>query len=114
MLIDLLGEMGCQASAARNASGALDAFAPGRYEVVLLDQSLPDGTGRELAARLRGMDPFVAIVLMTGLDRASELETTGTDHVDLTAVKPLTWDTIGRLVDQGAALHERRRKTGES
>ena len=114
MLIDLLGEMGCQASAARNASGALDAFAPGRYEVVLLDQSLPDGTGRELAARLRVMDPFVSIVLMTGLDRASELETTETDHVDMTSVKPLTWDTIGRLVDQGAALHERRRKTGES
>jgi CheY-like chemotaxis protein len=114
MLIDLLGEMGCQASAARNAASARDTFVPGRFAVVLLDQSLPDGTGRELAELMRVRDPFVALVLMTGLDRAEEIERNETGPVDLTAVKPLTWDTIRRLVDQGAALNERRRKAGDS
>jgi CheY-like chemotaxis protein len=113
MLVDLLGEMGCRVSGARSLRTGREVFAAERFEVVLVDLSLPDGSGLDLAADLRRDDPVVAIVAMTGLDRGHALAAAAPGCVDIEAVKPLGWDEIRDIVNRGAALAAARRKTGE-
>jgi CheY-like chemotaxis protein len=114
MLVDLLGEMGCRVSGARSLRTGREVFAAESFDVVLLDVSLPDGSGLDLAAELRRLDPAVALVAMTGLDREAALAGADRHGVDLEAVKPLTWDGIRDIVNRGAALAEARRRTGET
>jgi len=51
---------------AENGESGLDAFAADRYDVVLLDYSLPGIGGAEVAAEIREQDSRVPVVLMTG------------------------------------------------
>jgi DNA-binding NtrC family response regulator len=56
---------------AHNCSEALAAMQRGPYRMVLFDYHLPDGNGLELFRRLRGLQPGLEGVLMTG-DRSVE------------------------------------------
>lgn len=49
----------------RDAEALLGAFAPGRFDLVLLDVGLPGLDGLELAARLRDVDRDVPLVFVT-------------------------------------------------
>ena len=54
--------------AVTEASGvaqALGYLAVNRYDAVITDQKMPDGTGLDLLARLREIDPAVAVVMLT-------------------------------------------------
>lgn|GEM_PF-1107022 len=52
------------------ASGyeALEAFAPNRFDVALIDLAMPDMAGDRLARELRRLDSRIALVLLTGLE----------------------------------------------
>ncbi len=49
-----------------DGKGVLEKFAPGRYAAALVDLSLPDMSGDEVAAWMRRQDPSLATVLMSG------------------------------------------------
>ena len=103
MLGDVLGAWGCRVELAADASAAEDLFAAGRYELALLDWNLPGRSGLDLAGRLREADPIVSIVLMTGLDRVSELAALAESGPDDTLVKPLELEGLRRVLAESAA-----------
>ena len=53
-------------SGALNCSEGLALLQENAFDLILLDQQLPDGTGLELLQRLREQEPDQAVVMMTG------------------------------------------------
>lgn len=51
-----------------------------RFDVLLCDYELPDGTGLDFLAGIRAVDKAVAI-LWSGLDRSSEIAASGLDGI---------------------------------
>jgi CheY-like chemotaxis protein len=70
---DLLASLGLEAHSAESYEAALEVWEEHGAEigVVLLDFTLGDRTGDELAAELLAAKPDLAIVLMTGMDASS-------------------------------------------
>jgi DNA-binding NtrC family response regulator len=71
------------AAAARVREGGLDA--------VLLDYQLPDGTGLELLNTLRGVDPHLPVVMMTGMSATA---------IAIEAIKRGAYDFIRKPMDE--------------
>jgi len=61
-----LKDAGCTVRAAASLAEARLALSEGRYDVVLLDLRLPDGSGLDFIHELRDATPNVAIVVITG------------------------------------------------
>ena len=53
---------------AAGGADALKIFAPGRFEVALIDLAMPGMPGDRLARELRRLDPYIALVMLSGLD----------------------------------------------
>ncbi|HOX25807.1 MAG TPA: response regulator [Candidatus Krumholzibacteria bacterium] len=115
MLEELLAVEGHRVTVAADHDSALAGFAAARYDAALIDLSLPGGTGPALAAALRRADPPLAIVVLTGWGRESELEALDRTCVDSTGIKPLDLPLLRRLLADAAALTARRRgdRSGE-
>lgn len=60
-----LARLGCDVTEAASGRDAIGAYAPGAFDLVLLDLDLPDLPGQEVAARLRQIDPDVRIAALT-------------------------------------------------
>jgi signal transduction histidine kinase len=82
-----LGEGGfrCMPTLAAGRAAFEAAFAPGRFDLVIADYSLPDYTGLEALAFVRRTDPLVPFVLVSGAlgeERAVEaLRAGATDYI---------------------------------
>ena len=65
---EALAELGYEPTGFTSAAAALEAFRadPGRFDIVLSDESMPDMTGSELAAEIRRLRPGTPILLMSG------------------------------------------------
>lgn len=50
-----------------NASEALAQFAPGRFDMIILDVRLPEMDGLECFKRMRSLDPAARCVFVTGM-----------------------------------------------
>ncbi|HEV8311076.1 MAG TPA: sigma-54 dependent transcriptional regulator [Methylomirabilota bacterium] len=61
-----LGEVGYDVSTAETAQGAVAAFEAQPPEVTLLDLRLPDGDGLEVLRRVRELDEYAPVVMLTG------------------------------------------------
>lgn len=87
LALNALAEGGfqCTPTVAAGRKAFETAFAPGRFDVVLADYSLPDYTGLEALAHVRRTDALVPFVLMSGAlgeERAVEALLAGaTDYV---------------------------------
>ena len=109
MMHDLLSTLGHDLHLAGHGQQALEAFTPGRFPVVILDQSLPGKTGLEIAMELRARDPRVVLVLVSGWGNEDILDSAVDQGVDLTARKPLTVDRIRQLLAEAGLLLDRRK-----
>lgn len=49
-----------------NAEGALSIIKPNRFRMAFLDAKLPDIEGMDLARRIRKVDPFMCVVMISG------------------------------------------------
>lgn len=79
-----------------SAAEATEAVRTSLYDVLLLDVSLPDGGGRELIGRIRGIDPQVRIVCMTGrVDAEDEWRAWGAEAL---LVKPFRIDEMVKVL----------------
>jgi diguanylate cyclase (GGDEF)-like protein/PAS domain S-box-containing protein len=56
---------------ASSVGEAADLLTDGRFDIVLLDLSLPDAQGRDTYARIQGRAPGLPVVALTGLDDES-------------------------------------------
>ncbi len=59
-------EGGFEVSGAYNCSDGIGLLQRTAFDLILLDQQLPDGTGLELLQKIHAEDPFQAVIMMTG------------------------------------------------
>jgi CheY-like chemotaxis protein len=88
LLADLLGELNCDVKAASSIAAALQLAAAERFDVLLSDLGLPDGTGWDLMKQLRDRHAMKGIALSgygTDEDQQRSHEAGFCDHV----VKPV-------------------------
>lgn len=110
MLSDVCESWGCWVEVVGDGAAAEAACAAGLPDVVLVDLNLPDGSGADLAARLRQGESAPGVVVMTGLDRGEALVGLDEAAVDATAIKPLDLDALRRLLAEAAAAGRERRR----
>ena len=86
-----------QVEIAENGAQALDRFAPGCYDLALIDLAMPGLAGDEVARQIKVMDPAVVAVLMTGwpLDETDPRRA----PFDYFLQKPLDLDALEQLLD---------------
>jgi len=65
---ETLAQLGYEPSGFDSSRAALDAFAadPGRFDLVLTDETMPELTGTQLAREIRKLRPDIPIMLMSG------------------------------------------------
>ena len=64
---DVLTTEGYQAEVLNDAEQVIEAIKQGRYQMVILDVSPPEGRGIELLERIRVADSDVCVIAMTGI-----------------------------------------------
>ena len=62
----LLGKLGAQCVRASDGQSALQAMQLHRLALMLVDAKLPDMDGLDLAGRVRGADPAVPVIMVSG------------------------------------------------
>lgn len=55
----------CTVQEAENGNEAIERFKQGSFDIVLLDQRLPDITGLEVLARIKKMNPMIPVIIVT-------------------------------------------------
>ncbi|MCC7493840.1 MAG: PAS domain S-box protein [Fimbriimonadaceae bacterium] len=96
MATRILERLGMTVEAHSQAHAAYEALVsdPGRFDLVLTDQTMPGLTGLQLAARLRDLRPGLPVVVMTGFSQ--EIDPAEVDQLAVAAVlfKPFTAEEL--------------------
>ena len=108
MLADVFGELGCQIKVARDAPQAEQIFSTNKFEMAVIDQSLPGISGLDLARRLRMKDSHLVSVLISGWGQEEILDLAHQTDVDLVAEKPITLEKIVELLNEAGVLYHQR------
>jgi DNA-binding response OmpR family regulator len=102
MLRDLLGLIDCEVTSAATAAEASELIARGRFDLYLLDNWLPGGSGVELCREIRRSDPSTPIVFYSGAGLDSERDEALAAGAQAYLVKPgdvsLLVETVRRLL----------------
>ncbi|MBT3252305.1 MAG: response regulator [Candidatus Marinimicrobia bacterium] len=92
----------------QSALMALKIYQPGKYDVVIIDMGMPEMPGKEVARKIREMDPTVPIIIFSGwaiyLDDDPDLK----GVVDIKLTKPFTLDELSSSISQALSLKENR------
>ena len=107
VIIDLLRNEGFQTAEADGVRTALEIFAPGKYQVVVLDNKLGDGMGVDLCRQLIKLDPTIRIFLFAGATDEVRLEALAAGAIEVLQ-KPYDLTKLSFLVKR-----ELRRSTNE-
>src|SRR5262245_25592107 len=78
-------------SAARGRS-ALNLYRTNDVDLVITDYEMPDMKGFDLARRIREINPSAKIIMLTGLDNATDEE--NSENVDCILKKPATMQIV--------------------
>ena len=102
MLRDLLGLIDCEVTTAATAAEASELVARGRFDLYLLDNWLPGGSGVELCREIRRSDPSTPVVFYSGAGLDSERDEALAAGAQAYLVKPgdvsLLVETVRRLL----------------
>lgn len=94
----------CSVTPAASEDGAVELFAKGGFDVVLLDYCLEEGNGLACLRRLRALDPVVPIVVVSGAATpqvAAELLEAGAD--DFLSKENLSGERLARSLTAAVA-----------
>jgi DNA-binding response OmpR family regulator len=110
VLAEMLRHQGHEVETAGDGTAALVIAAASHFESVLLDLTLPDFDGFEVAQRLRAglIDDAASIIVITGTPTRT-LETADAAGVDLLLSKPVASEHLAGLVEY---ITRRRRESG--
>jgi signal transduction histidine kinase len=73
-----------------SARTALDRFRDGVFDLVLTDQSMPEMSGVQLAGAIKGIEPSVPVILLTGFGEEMQAKGTLPSEIDLVLGKPIS------------------------
>ena len=98
-LTSFLGEKGHRVTAVASVAAFRDVWAPGRFDIAVVDRGLPDGDGLDVVAEMRASGGVLWIIIMTGrgevADRVSGLGR-GADHY---LVKPVRLEVLAATME---------------
>lgn len=102
MLCGLLGLVNCEVLTAGTAAEASEMIAEGGFDLYLLDNWLPGGSGAELCRKIRESDPSTPVVFYSGAALDSEREEALAAGAQAYLVKPgdlgLLLETVKNLL----------------
>jgi len=106
MISSLLGLIGCVVVSANTAGEALELIKDGRFDLYLLDNWLPGGSGVEVCRRIRESGDVTPVLFYSGAgsnnDRREALEAGAQAYL----VKPndvgVLVETVRRLLERGS------------
>jgi signal transduction histidine kinase/CheY-like chemotaxis protein len=81
---------------------------PARFDIVITDQTMPELTGAELAAKVMAVRPDLAVVLCTGFSRTIDNKSAREAGVKALVMKPLTKAEIARAIREALDGGNRR------
>ena len=87
----------CTASSIEEAEGVLQ-----KEEVVLavMDIYLPDGTGLDLARKIKAVGAKIPVIIMTGTPKSDNVQQSVSIEVDAYLIKPVSADNLISLVEE--------------
>ena len=96
----LLEKLGYKVTAKNSSVEALSLFMadPGRFDLVVTDQTMPDMTGLELARKLIVLRPDIPIILASGFSYAVDASAAQTAGIRAFVMKPLTKGELARTL----------------
>jgi CheY-like chemotaxis protein len=79
---------------------AIEAFraAPDKFDLVVTDQTMPQMTGMELAAKLRQIRPSIPVILCTGYSELVTEQNMRAAGIQEVMMKPLMMHEVGRII----------------
>ena len=98
----MLTRLGYDVDAYTSSPEALDAFrtAPDRFDLVIMDQTMPHMTGEALTKELRRIRPDIPIILCTGFSHVMDAEKAQAIGVDAFCMKPLETRSFAMTIQQ--------------
>ncbi len=96
----LLGRRGHEVSIAADVAGAVAAARAQNFDVVISDMGLPDGTGLELIAKLRSIQPQIVGIALTGYGMDEDLRRSREAGFSAHLIKPVDFDQLRRTLRQ--------------
>ena len=95
---DVLTSEGYQAEVLNDPEQVIEAVKQGRYQMVILDVSPPEGRGIELLERIRNTDSDICVIAMTGLPTVDAAVRTLKNHAFDYLQKPLEVDELRAVI----------------
>lgn len=83
VITEVLRDDGIATDVADGYQSGLQAFAPGKYQVAIIDDQLGDGIGTELCRELKTIDPTVKLFLFAGASETARLEALSSGVVEV-------------------------------
>jgi two-component system OmpR family response regulator len=108
VIAEVLREDGIATDVADGYESGLHTFAPGKYQVAIIDNQLGDGIGTELCRELKTLDPTVKLFLFAGASENVRLEALSCGVLEVLQ-KPYDLSKLAYLVKR-----EARRTGGEA
>ncbi len=106
--IEILGQLGYQVSPYSDSLAALKSFRedPNRFDLVLLDQTMPNMTGAQLAKIMLETRPKLPIILATGFSETISPEEAKAMGIRDFVYKPILGNDLGRAVRRALDAQE--------
>ena len=112
LLLTYLDKMGVHADLAENGRIALEKFAPGKYDLVLMDVAMPEMDGLEATRRIRDKWPDAQIppvLALTAHVMDAIEDEAGLVGIDRILSKPIPFDDLKRALETALALESAAR-----
>ncbi|MCM2286148.1 MAG: transporter substrate-binding domain-containing protein [Desulfobacula sp.] len=108
---ETLGHLGYQVVACQSSLKALETFrqAPGKVDLIITDQTMPEMTGVQLIAEIRKTGSMLPILLCTGYSDTVTEQSARHYGINQFLMKPVTTDDLAWAVHD--ALHGRKEKS---
>jgi DNA-binding response OmpR family regulator len=100
LVSDILTTSGHRVDTAASGSAALRLLADGRYDVLFCDLGMREMSGWEVVAAVRGRDPALGIVLLTGWGATLSNDRLSEYGIDAVLNKPFEMERILRTVQE--------------
>ena len=109
LLKQILGKHRIHALQAGSIAEARTCLTPDRsFDLIFLDNHLPDGLGVNFAATVKKACPHATLVMITAHDSDSDRRLAREGGVDIFIPKPFTVETIAALITSGGEKNEEK------
>jgi CheY-like chemotaxis protein len=108
VLRDMVAALGHETTALGSGDAALEAHAPGRFDLILTDLGMPGMNGWKLAELIRARDPIVVITFVTGWGEDVDATAMRKAGVALVVAKPFSIEDVVRATELAAERVRRK------